>query len=147
MSRSSVHAPVDRYFHPPSAAITTMVPDSILAAVLVAPARAAPDEMPAKIPTSISRRVHSIDSRGRTMRLPSRRSTPLLSVKMGGTYPSSRWRRPSTSSPASAISMTDTSLPSSRTTTGSTFWTASASSAHATVSYTHLRAHETVLDL
>ena len=68
-SRSSVHAPVDRYFQPPSAETTTMEADSPSpndAAHFTAPARAAPVEIPAKIPTSVRRRVHSIDSRGRT---------------------------------------------------------------------------------
>ena len=77
-SRSSVQAPVDRYFHPPSAETTTIVPGRWTPAVFAAPAKAAPDESPAKIPTSISRRVHSIDSRGRTMLLPSRSSAPLF---------------------------------------------------------------------
>ena len=43
---------------------------------LMAPARAAPVEIPAKIPTSVSRRVHSIDSRGRTTVLRSNSSAP-----------------------------------------------------------------------
>ena len=72
----------------------------MVAAVLTAPARAAPEEMPAKIPTSVSRRVHSMDSRGRTIRLPSSSSAPPLSMKIGGMYPSSRLRSPSTISPA-----------------------------------------------
>ena len=83
-SRSSVHAPVDRYFQPPSAATTTTVPDSRRAAVLAAPASAAPDEIPAKMPTSVRRLVHSIDSRGRTIRFPSNSSEPWLSTKIGG---------------------------------------------------------------
>ena len=78
-SRSSVQAPVERYFHPPSAETTTIdagSPAGSDAAHLTAPASAAPVEMPAKIPTSVSRRVHSIDSRGRTTVLRSSSSAP-----------------------------------------------------------------------
>ena len=64
-SMSSVHAPVDRYFHPASQHTVTITPDSSVDAVRTAPARIAPDEIPAKMPTSVSRRVHSMDSRGR----------------------------------------------------------------------------------
>ena len=42
-SRSSVYAPVDRYFQPPSHTMNTIVPWSISLATLAAPASAAPD--------------------------------------------------------------------------------------------------------
>ena len=64
------------YFHPPSHTTKTIVPDSISLATLAAPAMAAPAEMPEKMPMSHSLRVHSMDSRGRTMRLRSSSSTP-----------------------------------------------------------------------
>jgi hypothetical protein len=43
-SMSPVHAPVDRYFHPPSQMMTTMTPSSISAAHFTAAATMAPDE-------------------------------------------------------------------------------------------------------
>src|ERR1019366_5574255 len=92
-SRSSVHAPVERYFQPPSADTTTIdasTPGASEAAHLIAPAMAAPLDMPANIPTSVRRRVHSMDSRGRTTVLRSKSSAPPNSSKMGGMYPSSR---------------------------------------------------------
>src|SRR5439155_1618105 len=55
-SRSSVHAPDERYFHPASGTSATIVPASIVAAILATPAMTAPDEIPAKIPHSSSRR-------------------------------------------------------------------------------------------
>ena len=54
MSRSPVQAPVDRYFQPPSADTTTMDACSSSGtedAHLMAPASAAPVEIPAKIPS------------------------------------------------------------------------------------------------
>src|SRR5580704_8649579 len=102
-SMSPVQAPVDRYFQPPSADTTTMdaaSPSGTDDAHLIAPASAAPVEIPAKIPTSVRRRVHSIDSRGRTTVLRSNSSAPPSSSKIGGMYPSSKFRNPSTVSPA-----------------------------------------------
>ncbi len=66
---------------------------------MTAAATADPPEMPAKIPTSVRRRTHSIDSRARTIILRSSSSGPSLSLNTGGTKPSSRLRRPSTVSP------------------------------------------------
>src|SRR5580704_11625738 len=86
-SRSSVQAPVERYFQPPSAETTTMDASTASSnddAHFTAPAKAAPVEIPANTPTSISRRVHSIDSRGRTTVLRSNNSAPPNSSKMGG---------------------------------------------------------------
>src|SRR4051794_1316983 len=97
---SSVQAPVDRYFHPPSATTTTITPSSMSPAHLAAAAIAAPDEMPANTPTSVNRRTHSSDSLGRTITLRSSSSAPLLSVKIGGMNPSSSDLSPSTISPA-----------------------------------------------
>jgi hypothetical protein len=115
-SMSPVQAPVDRYFQPPSADTTTMdaaSPSGTDDAHLIAPASAAPVEIPAKIPTSVSRRVHSIDSRGRTTVLRSNSSAPPSSSKIGGMYPSSRFRRPSTISPAGgSTAQIDTASPS-----------------------------------
>src|SRR5918998_2604544 len=99
-SRSSVQAPVDRYFQPPSQMTVTTTPSSMRAAHFTAAAMIPPDEMPANTPTSTSRRVHSMDSRGRTMSLLSRSSNPSLSVNTGGMKPSSMFFSPSTSSPA-----------------------------------------------
>src|SRR5215218_3427939 len=99
-SMGSVHAPVDRYFHPPSHTMVTMTPSSSSAAHFTAPAMIAPDEMPTKRPISVMRRTHSIDSRGRTMMRRSRRSSPSLSSKTSGTKPSLMFFNPSTSSPA-----------------------------------------------
>src|ERR1017187_3014566 len=89
-SRSSVQAPVDRYFQPPSAETTTIdasTPGSSDDAHLIAPATAAPVDMPAKMPTSVNRLVHSMDSRARTTVLRSRSSAPPSSSKMGGMSP------------------------------------------------------------
>src|SRR5919112_1569419 len=99
-SRSSVQAPVERYFQPPSHTIMTTTPSSMRAAHLTAAAMIAPDEMPANTPTSVMRRVHSMDSRGRTISLLSSSSNPSLSVNTGGMNPSSMFFSPSTSSPA-----------------------------------------------
>src|SRR5918999_3765932 len=99
-SRSSVHAPVERYFQPPSQMMVTTTPSSMRAAHFTAAAMIAPDEMPANTPTSVSRRVHSMDSRGRTMSLLSSSSNPSLSRNTGGMNPSSMFFSPSTSSPA-----------------------------------------------
>jgi hypothetical protein len=63
-SMSSVQAPVDRYFQPPSADTTTITPDLDGPAHLAAPAMAAPVEIPANTPTSASFRVQRIDCRG-----------------------------------------------------------------------------------
>ena len=78
------------------------MPRSIPAATLAAPARTAPDDRPAKIPSSARRRVHSTDSASRTMK---RRSSTSGS-KIGGMYPSSRERSPCTSSPAGGSTAT-----------------------------------------
>src|SRR5579863_6372459 len=86
-SMLSLHAPVERYFHPSSATMVTMVADSPSAMVfahLTAPAMMAPEESPTKSPTSVNRRVHSIDSLGRTTTRRSSNSAPSLSVKIGG---------------------------------------------------------------
>ncbi len=78
----------------------TMTPSSSWSAPFTAAAMADPEEMPAKMPTSVRRRAHRIDSRARTIVLRSSRSAPPLSVNTGGTKPSSRLRSPSTASPA-----------------------------------------------
>src|SRR5674476_1599258 len=64
-SMSSLQAPVERYFQPSSHTIVTIVAVSssrIVVAHLTAPDMIAPEERPAKRPTSVRRRVHSIDS-------------------------------------------------------------------------------------
>src|SRR5665213_3624286 len=102
-SMLSLQAPVERYFHPSSATMVTIVAVSSSAMVLAhftAPDMIAPEESPTKSPTSAKRRVHSIDSFGRTTTRRSSSSAPLLSMKIGGMYPSSRLRSPSTISPA-----------------------------------------------
>src|SRR5579863_6732513 len=90
-SMSSVHTPVDRYFHPPSLTMVTMTPSSISAAHLTAAAMMAPDDMPANIPASTSLRVHSTLSRGPMIFDRSRREYPSLSRNTGGMNPSSRF--------------------------------------------------------
>ncbi len=72
-----------------------------------APAKDAPEEIPAKIPhSSTKRRVISMLSRGRTMRLRSRMLRPFHNSNTGGMYPSSKLRKPSTNSPSGGSTAT-----------------------------------------
>ena len=102
-SRSSVQAPVERYFHPPSADTTTMeaaCPSGRAAAHFTAPASAAPVEMPGEDP-HFGQAPRPLDRLPRPHDgLAIESSAPPSSSKMGGMYPSSRLRRPSTISPA-----------------------------------------------
>ena len=54
-SKSPDHAPVDKYFQPPSQTMKTISPDSIFSETLRAPAREAPEDIPEKIPHSEAR--------------------------------------------------------------------------------------------
>ena len=80
-----------RYFQPPSASTQTTTPSSSSPAIFRATWSTAPDEPPAKIPSSSSSaRTPSTDSSFVTSTFRSRRDTS----RIGGTYPSASERRP-----------------------------------------------------
>ena len=71
-SISSFHGPVARYFHPPSAKMTAMLPPSIRSAMRWAQCSTAPEETPAKMPSFCRReRAHSKAVALSTRNLPS----------------------------------------------------------------------------
>ena len=50
LSKDPDQAPVERYFQPPSQTTKTISPVSIVSAVRMAPAKAAPDDIPQNMP-------------------------------------------------------------------------------------------------
>src|SRR5215211_2465170 len=88
----------DRYFQPPSGRTQTTTASSRSAARRRATCATAPDETPAKMPSSSSRRrIASTDSSFETSTFRSSFATS----RIGGTYPSSSERSPITGSPGS----------------------------------------------
>src|SRR3954470_3227430 len=88
----------DRYFQPASARTATVVDPSRSAASLRATCATAPDDTPAKMPSSSSSRLTSrTDSSFDTSTFRSSFATS----RIGGTYPSSSDRSPMTGSPGS----------------------------------------------
>src|SRR6478735_5505080 len=97
-SRLVEKVPADRYFQPPSGRSATIVPDSISDATRAAATMTAPHDGPAKIPSrKTSSRRAAIASRFETRYFASMNDGSRIS----GMKPSSRDRRPWTSSPGS----------------------------------------------
>ena len=87
VSGAGVHATLLEYFRPLGPQEITLLSEQLRDLrrdAKKAPDMMAPELIPVKRPTSVSRRVHSIDSFGRTTTLRSRSSAPWFSVKIGG---------------------------------------------------------------
>jgi len=94
---------IDRYFHPSSAITNTTFPSPSSSAIRTATEAIAPEDTPAKIPSSEkSFCVHTIASRFETRILRSSRERSMI----GGMNPSSSDRRPWTKSPCNGSAAT-----------------------------------------